>query len=66
MEQILSWEANGHSANQISCTEGSLPCSQDPVTGPYHELDFFKIYCNIIFPHSFVQTSGLFPFKFSD
>jgi len=40
MEQSSSWEANRHSSSQDAVhflwtpPQGSLPCSQQPVTGP--------------------------------
>jgi hypothetical protein len=44
MEQSPSWGAYSHSASQdIPCifkeSEGSLPCSEEPATGPCPEPD---------------------------
>jgi hypothetical protein len=45
MEQSPSWEANNQSASQDIPHQnfmelgGSLPCSQEPTTGPYREPD---------------------------
>jgi hypothetical protein len=44
MEHSPYWEADSRSASQqiqppFIKTEGSLPCSQEPGTGPYPELN---------------------------
>jgi hypothetical protein len=44
MEQSPSWETNTHPAIQeipppFMEPEGSLPCSQQPATGPYFHTD---------------------------
>jgi hypothetical protein len=40
MELSPSWETIGRSASpELPQPEGSLPCSQEPSTGPYHEPD---------------------------
>jgi hypothetical protein len=74
-----SREANSHSASQeilrLLCNlEGSLPYSQDSVTGRYHEPDASnphispylpKIYSNI-FPSAPRASEWSLPFRFSD
>jgi hypothetical protein len=44
MKQSASWKTVGHSASQdtsylLQNPEGSLPCSQEPINGPYPESD---------------------------
>jgi len=55
--------------------EGSLPCLQDPTTGPYPEPDesspylpthLPKIYSNIIIPSMVRSSEWPLPFRFSD
>jgi len=56
-------------------TEGSLPCSQNPSTGPYSEPDassphvltnyFPKIHSNIIFTSTTRPSKWYLPFGFS-
>jgi hypothetical protein len=38
------------SRNSLSFMEGSLPCSQEPVTGPCPELDAFSPHLPTLFP----------------
>jgi hypothetical protein len=54
--------------------EDSLPCSQDPITGPYSRPDnsvhsllphLYKIHFNIILPSTPILPSGPFPWGFS-
>jgi hypothetical protein len=33
--------------------EGSLPCSQEPATGPYTETDECSPYAHILFPYDY-------------
>jgi len=53
MKYSLSWEANSRSARQeiprlLLEPEGSLPCSQDPDTGPYPEPDEYSPHLPIL------------------
>jgi hypothetical protein len=53
MEQSPSWEADSHSSSQIYPpfieSEGSLPSSQQPATGPFPEQDEFSPHLHAIF-----------------
>jgi hypothetical protein len=54
MELKISWEAASRSAAQefpqhFMVPEGSLPCSQEPSTGPYPEPDQSSQYLPILF-----------------
>jgi hypothetical protein len=35
MEQVHSWETNSRSSGQDMESEDTIPCSQEPTTGPY-------------------------------
>jgi hypothetical protein len=76
MEQSPSWEAESRSANQeipaLSGTEHSLPCSQEPATGPIlslmyavcvHVFKYAHYLINILILSSYLRLdflSGLF------
>jgi hypothetical protein len=72
---LRSWQSLSYSRNYVPFMEpeGSLPCSQQSITGSYHEPDesspqlpTFPPYCpkihfNIIFPSTNSLPGGLFP-----
>jgi hypothetical protein len=77
MEQSPFWEPNSHSTTQeippVIELEGTLPCSQEPATGPTLNLMnslhtfpryFPKIHSNIIFPPMHMFPNRLFPSGF--
>jgi hypothetical protein len=74
-----SWEANSLSASQeiprLLLPEGSLPCLQEPATGPYPEPDesspqlplyFSKTHSNIILSSMSMFSEWSLPISFSD
>jgi hypothetical protein len=55
MEQSRFWVADGRSANEriprlLWDTKISLPCSQEPATGSYHEPDESSPHLHTLFP----------------